>query len=1109
MYRWILTAVLAAALLGCDSSTITVQDAQTDSPVALPDRVTGTVQLESGAPVPNAPVMLRSVADDTLVATGTTDEQGRYSLNTNGQRSYYVSVQARFAEGTEATGGRLADLTGPGRGALETIVLPDLSASVLSIVGDQARGDGLEIQGLPSQVTALRARAYGGSDGDSFPGEPVTADESFSRLGHVWFSATDVSEDPVTQFTPPLQVRVTVSTADLRLLEDAEADTGIIEVAMVSFDESRGLWRSESPGRLEDANGQPVPESALADITAGAYAGPLTVAFQAPHFSCWSFVSFHRLGPPDYNDAPAAPEQRHLRPTVTPASPLAYDDLWLGDFVSGEQAPRRSDSADDGILFCGSQTWVKASYRRNRNRSFDRRGYLQVVQVFGDLADIEGDEGLGVDFGTQGQWTGRNIPVDNWGPGAVASAYLRLDLPSGQATTSGASGHTSGYTRLMLTAAPIDERQALTSSTFELGETEDYLDSCRYRLRINVDGDPGSQVTADGQTCTPEASCEVIVGAQETLQMQAMIDGQPVAVRWSVREQRGGPTANCPDGPTCSFTRTETARIDVRGGLAVARFPRRPVVTLSVGGRGQVTDDQGLIDCDARDPAMPPSFEACQGQYGDGDVVALTAQPADGYELSRWVNLDCLEGAVPSVCRVAMAFDERPYGRVIFAPQPTLTVAAGGGGRVVSEPAGINCDGNQPVAADCSLQQPSGTQVTLIAQPDQGQGVQSWSGACLGTQGSRCTLALTGNTEVGVNFSAAANLTASVAGAGRLDSMPAGIACTDAGGDCDEAYALGTEVELAATPAPDFGLVGWTGACAGETGFICRVTMDQPTEVGVAFGERFDLSVEVVGNGGAVDGTGNIFNCEADEAGTDPCQETYTDGDRVTLEASAFEGNEFVEWGGDCAFAAASPTCQFQISGDTRVTATFRPTVQNHPLTLTVSGLSGSAGDYDERLICNNSSSPCTQTYAAGSTVMLFAFPDDSAHAVRWGGACQGTPEGQDCTVSNINHPIDVTVEFYDPAVSSNEVVLTVTFAGQGQGQVSDNQLQLACDSGAGSCQARYAPGTEVTLSATPLSTDDVFDGWTAPASCATDPMADCRLRMDADTTATAAFGRQ
>ena len=105
MYRWILTAVLAAALLGCDSSTITVQDAQTDSPVALPDRVTGTVQLESGAPVPNAPVMLRSVADDTLVATGTTDEQGRYSLNTNGQRSYYVSVQARFAEGTEATDG--------------------------------------------------------------------------------------------------------------------------------------------------------------------------------------------------------------------------------------------------------------------------------------------------------------------------------------------------------------------------------------------------------------------------------------------------------------------------------------------------------------------------------------------------------------------------------------------------------------------------------------------------------------------------------------------------------------------------------------------------------------------------------------------------------------------------------------------------------------------------------------------------------------------------------------------------------------------------------------------------------------------------------------------
>src|SRR6266540_236515 len=80
--------------------------------------------------------------------------------------------------------------------------------------------------------------------------------------------------------------------------------------------------------------------------------------------------------------------------------------------------------------------------------------------------------------------------------------------------------------------------------------------------------------------------------------------------------------------------------------------------------------------------------------------------------------------------------------------ESSLTVSVRGIGRVTSSPAGIDCAPN----STCSEKFPTGAAVTLTASAEDGAVFIRWGGACSGSSGNVCPLALDGNKEVEATF---------------------------------------------------------------------------------------------------------------------------------------------------------------------------------------------------------------------------------------------------------------------------------------------------------------------------------------------------------------------
>jgi len=131
---------------------------------------------------------------------------------------------------------------------------------------------------------------------------------------------------------------------------------------------------------------------------------------------------------------------------------------------------------------------------------------------------------------------------------------------------------------------------------------------------------------------------------------------------------------------------------------------------------------------------------------------------------------------------------------------------------------------------------------------------------------------------------------------------------------------------------------------------------------------------------------------------------------------------------------------------------------------------------------------PCSGSFPSGTTVTLTGTPDASSHFTAWGGACSGAT----CV-------LDMTADKQITASFDLNPDLTVQLPGNGNGAVSSNPAGIDCPSTA--CDARFLPGTVVSLTAAPTS-GTTFVGW--GGACSGTGL--CSVTMNSDQNVTATF---
>jgi hypothetical protein len=132
----------------------------------------------------------------------------------------------------------------------------------------------------------------------------------------------------------------------------------------------------------------------------------------------------------------------------------------------------------------------------------------------------------------------------------------------------------------------------------------------------------------------------------------------------------------------------------------------------------------------------------------------------------------------------------------------------------------------------------------------------------------------------------------------------------------------------------------------------------------------------------------------------------------------------------------------------------------------------------------------CSDDYNSGADVTLTADPDPGWSLDSWGGACSGS--ALTCIV-DMDASKSVSATF-----AEDPVQLTVSLGGDGSGTVTGSEINCP-----GDCTGTYAPGTDVTLTATADLLTSTFTGW---SGCDTPSGNECTMDMTIDKTVTASF---
>ena len=325
-------------------------------------------------------------------------------------------------------------------------------------------------------------------------------------------------------------------------------------------------------------------------------------------------------------------------------------------------------------------------------------------------------------------------------------------------------------------------------------------------------------------------------------------------------------------------------------------------VELQGAGSGAISSPDGEISCPGK----------CTTTVTPGQRLVLTSSAAANSTFVGWSIPAC---ATASSCAVTVRADTTITGEfALRSRQLSVRLGGRGAGRVVSDPAGIDC------GEDCEEEWLDGTRIILEARPDADSTFQRWrDGACPEASNPICALSLTDNLAATADFEVrreSVNVQTSGTGAGRVRSTDGRIDCiSSGGGTCRADYEVGTQVELTAEPDSASTFVGWAGDCAGASS--CRLTVSGDRAVTATFRpitEVLSVSIEGPGEGSVRDGTGAI-DCGAS------CSTALPIGSSASLSALPDRYYRFVGWSGAC--SSSANTCDTTITADTQVRAVF------------------------------------------------------------------------------------------------------------------------------------------------------------------------------------------
>lgn len=349
----------------------------------------------------------------------------------------------------------------------------------------------------------------------------------------------------------------------------------------------------------------------------------------------------------------------------------------------------------------------------------------------------------------------------------------------------------------------------------------------------------------------------------------------------------------------------------------------------------------------------------------------------------------------------------------------------------------ISTDPNLPIY-------PTGSQVTITADPNPGWEFIGWSGDASGTE-NPLTNTMFGDTEIVANFEPGEytlSVAANPASFGSVTVEPEQVT-----------YHYGDQVLLTAIGSADHVLANWSGDASGSVNPLL-VTITGNMDITANF--YCLLTVTVFPDGG-----GSVIVL--------PDQASFPYGSSVTLTAVPNPGWTFIGWSGNA--SGTHNPITLTMNDNLEITANFSQIEYSLSVSVNPVGLG------------NVTKSPNKPYYYYGEVVTLTASPTVTGwRFIDWSGDASGVTNPLQITITGNNNII---------ANFSDQYTLTTIVDPLDSGTITRDIYQDT-----------YTYGTQVVLTATP-SLGWTFDGWGGDGSGSDNPLT---YTIVGDTSITATF---